>query len=410
VICRTPFGWREVSIADLGHVVTGATPRAADTDSWGDAVDFITPGDQRPGSRDTVAARRLSAAGAARLASRLLPAGSTCVTCIGATIGKTSFTARPAVTNQQINSVVPDESLVTPAYLYYLLTACAPRIARASSGSAAQILNKAQFERLPVRIPPFAEQERATAVLGALDDKIAANGRTAATALALADALFEQALFEQALFEKALFEKTLFEEATAPGRAVSERPLGDLVELRYGRALPAGRRRPGGVPVYGSGGVVGSHDEALVAGPGIIIGRKGTAGAVHWSQRDFFPIDTVFYVLPLAVDVPLECLFFAIRRLRLTTMRSDSAVPGLTRSSVLTSTIRLPRRSATRDFQRTARDLLATREALGEQAAKLATLRDELLVTLMAPAIAVCTASLGVSTVAPAPLTVRGLH
>jgi type I restriction enzyme S subunit len=172
------------------------------------------------------------------------------------------------------------------------------------------------------------------------------------------------------------------------GGAAGERRIGDLAELHYGRALPAGRRRPGDVPVYGSGGVVGSHDRALVAGPGIIIGRKGTAGAVHWSQRDFFPIDTVFYVMPRAADVPLECLLFALRRVRLTVMRSDSAVPGLTRPSVLTSTIRLPGRSATRDFQQMAADLLAMREALGAQSARLATLRDELLATLMATAIA----------------------
>jgi type I restriction enzyme, S subunit len=359
-------------------------------DSWGDVVDFITPGDQRAGNRDAVAARRLSAGGVRRMASRLIPAGSTCVTCIGATIGKTSLTTRPAVTNQQINSVVPDESLITPAFLYYLLTACAPRIAQAASGSAAAIVNKRQFERFPVRVPPLAEQERAAAVLGALDDKIAANERTAANALALADALFEQAM--------------------AHGGAARERRLGDLVDLRYGRALPAARRRPGEVPVYGSGGVVGSHDRALVTGPGIIIGRKGTAGAVHWSQRDFYPIDTVFYVLPRAVDVPLECLFFALRRLRMAAMRSDSAVPGLTRLSVLTSAIRLPGRSATRDFQRMAPDLLAMQEALGAESAQLATLRDELLPALVAPAIGAQAASLGVSTAGGTPLTVRGLH
>jgi len=398
-------GWREARIGDLGRVVTGATPRAGDAGAWGDMVDFLTPGDQRAGSRDAVAARRLSATGAARLASRLVPAGSTCVTCIGATIGKTSFTAAPAVTNQQINSVVPDESRVTPAFLYYLLTAGAPRFARAASGSAAQILNKAQFERLQVRVPPIRDQERAAAVLGALDDKIAANERTAATALALADALFEDALFEKALSQGAQLE-----EAARPGPAVSERQLGDLVELRYGRPLPAARRRPGDVPVYGSGGVAGSHDRALVGGPGIIIGRKGTAGAVHWSQRDFFPIDTVFYVLPRTAEVPLECLFFALRGLRLAAMRSDSAVPGLTRPSVLSCTIRLPRGPAARDFQRAARDLLGTREALAAESVKLAVLRDELLATLMAPAIAAYSASSGVSTMGGAPLTVRGLH
>jgi len=156
--------------------------------------------------------------------------------------------------------------------------------------------------------------------------------------------------------------------------------------------------------------VAGRHDRALVAGPGIIIGRKGTVGAVHWSQRDFFPIDTVFYVLPLAADVPLECLFFALRGLRLAAMSSDSAVPGLTRPSVLTCTIRLPRGSAASGFQRAARDLLATREALAAESVKLAIVRDELLAALMAPAIAAYRASLGVSTAGAAPLTVRGLH
>src|SRR6266700_3203600 len=133
--------WQEVAIGELGRVVTGTTPRAGDAGSWGDEVDFLTPGDRR-------------------LASRLVPAGSTCVTCIGATTGKTSLTARPAVTNQQINSVVPDPAVVRPAFLYYLLTAHAPRIAQAASGSAAPIINKRQFQRFRVQLPPLAEQER----------------------------------------------------------------------------------------------------------------------------------------------------------------------------------------------------------------------------------------------------------
>src|ERR1700745_1504537 len=100
-------GWREVAVLELGRVVTGATPRGADAGAWGDEVDFLTPSDQRGGARDAVAARKLSADGARRLASRLVPAGTTCVTCIGATTGKTSLTTRPAVTNQQIKPVVP---------------------------------------------------------------------------------------------------------------------------------------------------------------------------------------------------------------------------------------------------------------------------------------------------------------
>lgn len=370
--------WREVAIGELGRVVTGATPRAGDAGSWGGEVDFLTPSDQRAGLRDAEAARKLSAAGARRLASRLVPAGSTCVTCIGATTGKTSLTARPAVTNQQINSVVPDPAVVRPAFLYYLLTAQASRIAQAASGSAAPIINKRQFERFRVRLPPLPEQDRAAAILSALDDKVTANERTSGVALDLAEALFEQSLSEQGLPERAPAGHGL---AAAPARTCR---LADIADLRYGKPLPATRRRPGKVPVYGSAGVTGRHDEALVPGPGIIVGRKGTAGAVHWSRHGFFPIDTVFYVVPKpGLHVPPELLFLAIRRAGLSAMRSDSAVPGLSRASALTARVQLPGPAPAAELQRQARPLFELREALAAQSAQLASLRDTLLPQLV---------------------------
>lgn len=378
-----PHGdWRLVPIGDLGRVVTGATPRSAWEEAWGDEVDFITPRDQRAGYRGATATRRLSAAGAARLASRLLPAGATCVTCIGETIGKTSLTAAPAVTNQQINSVVPHPQVSAP-FLYYLLTAYGPRLAQAASGSAARIVNKRQFERFGVLIPSTAEQARIAGLLGALDDKVAANEKTAATALDLADALFDQAM-------------------RGPVRSCQ---LRDLASLRYGRALPAAVRAGGPVPVYGSGGVVGAHDRALVAGPGIIVGRKGAAGTVHWSQRGFWPIDTVFYVAPGRDRVPLEFLFLALRRLGLPSLRGDSAVPGLTRSSVATSQVRLPPGPALRDLAEAARGLLALRSALAVESAQLIGLRDTLL-----PGLVLGAEMSPVSNVVIAPLDQCGLH
>jgi type I restriction enzyme S subunit len=355
----TSGGWHQVRIGDLGRVVTGATPRFADDLAWGDAVDFITPRDQRAGLRAATASRRLSAMGAVRLRSRLLPAGATCVTCIGETIGKTSLTTRPAVTNQQLNSVIPDPSVVLPGFLYYLLTAHGPRIARVASGSAARIVNKRQFEGLTVRIPPLEAQARVVSVLGALDDKITANGRTATTALDLGAALHDRALL-----------------AGGPQRSCR---LAELMDLRYGRALPAPRRVPGEVQVFGSGGVIGTHDRALVTGPGVIVGRKGTAGALYWSQRDFFPIDTVFYVVPASADVPLEFLFFALRGLGLPVLRADSAIPGLTRTSVLTCVVRLPGAAALGDFAHAAGGLLALRDAMSGESARLVSLRDALL-------------------------------
>lgn len=105
----------------------------------------------------------------------------------------------------------------------------------------------------------------------------------------------------------------------------------NLLELCYGKALTTTDRLPGDIPVYGSGGITGYHNEFLVDGPSIIIGRKGTVGSFYWEDRSFFPIDTVFYV---KTKIPLTYCFYLLRTLRLNEMNTDAAVPGLNRNNV----------------------------------------------------------------------------
>jgi type I restriction enzyme, S subunit len=58
--------------------------------------------------------------------------------------------------------------------------------------------------------------------------------------------------------------------------------LGDAIILEYGENLPAVNRSGSGeYPVYGSNGVVGTHDSYLIKEPAIIVGRKGSAGALN---------------------------------------------------------------------------------------------------------------------------------
>lgn len=107
-------------------------------------------------------------------------------------------------------------------------------------------------------------------------------------------------------------------------------PLGSRIELAYGRGLREEDRKPGDVDVYGSNGRVGSHDVALVNGPGILIGRKGTIGAVHYARRPFWPIDTVYYVVPRAGD-DLRFLQHLLDYLPLDFLNAATGVPGLSR-------------------------------------------------------------------------------
>ena len=132
-----------------------------------------------------------------------------------------------------------------------------------------------------------------------------------------------------ALFPAAMVDSELGDipEGWAPVR------IDSLLELAYGKALKKTDRINGNYPVYGSGGVNGSHNKPLVSGPGIIIGRKGTVGSIYWEQQDFCPIDTVFYVKPKA-GVSLEFCFYLLQTLGLSEMNTDAAVPGLNRNNV----------------------------------------------------------------------------
>ncbi len=71
--------------------------------------------------------------------------------------------------------------------------------------------------------------------------------------------------------------------------------IGDILKVNYGKGLKEVKRNPGNISVYGSNGIVGQHNIALTKGPTIIIGRKGSVGAVHFSKEPCWPIDTTLF-------------------------------------------------------------------------------------------------------------------
>ena len=110
--------------------------------------------------------------------------------------------------------------------------------------------------------------------------------------------------------------------------------LEDELEFIYGKSLPAIKRVKGEIPVYGSNGIVDYHNESCFDGPGIIIGRKGTIGAIELSKSNFWSIDTTYKVNMIRENDCLEYWFYFLQTLGLNKMNTHSAVPGLNRNSV----------------------------------------------------------------------------
>lgn len=108
--------------------------------------------------------------------------------------------------------------------------------------------------------------------------------------------------------------------------------IGSILKLNYGKGLPEGTRAKGVVPVYGSNGIVGFHSKPLIDSEGIIIGRKGSVGLVHYSKVPFYPIDTTYYISPEDTDLPIDYLYYLLLHKNLASLKADVGVPGLNRN------------------------------------------------------------------------------
>ncbi len=231
------------------------------------------------------------------------------------------------------------------------------------TGSTMPKLTQGNMNRIPIFAPELKTQRRIAHILGTLDDKIELNRKMNETLEAMAQAIFKSWFIDfdpvkakghlagkyhgddmpRGRAEKLLGQMDpevvkLFPEDFEDSelgripRGWKIYKLGNLIELAYGKALKEEDRLAGNIPVYGSNGQVGFHNEKLVSGPGIIVGRKGNPGTVTWSPTDFFSIDTTFYVVPKNRYSSPYLLYHILRNHHLSSLSADSAVPGLNRN------------------------------------------------------------------------------
>lgn len=244
--------------------------------------------------------------------------------------------------------------------------------------------------------PPPEERQQIASILSSLDDRIALLRETNATLEAIAQAIFKSWFVdfdpvkakaegrepEGMDTETAALFPSEFEESDLGliPKGWAKKRLEDILELVYGKALKATDRIGGDVPVYGSGGVTGYHNKSLVDGPSIIVGRKGTVGSLYWEDRPFFPIDTVFYVIP---KISLSFCYYLLQTLGLDNMNTDAAVPGLNRNNAYRLLFSCPDEAVLVAFSQITNILRRKIHTNLNNIQTLSSLRDTLLPRLM---------------------------
>lgn len=164
---------------------------------------------------------------------------------------------------------------------------------------------------------------------------------------ALAEHLTRARLVDCFNFERVEFEKQIGINTERKKKAgiTSQWPsveFSSVATLEYGSALKEESRVEGEFPVVGSNGIVGYHNEFLIEGPAIVVGRKGSAGKINLIDKNCFPIDTTFYVRLDQEKVLLGYLLPLMKLLDLEELGAGVGVPGLNRNDVHNLKIPLP--------------------------------------------------------------------
>ena len=162
--------WKECRNEDLGKVITGNTPPTAETRYYENGYKlWASPADLCGDKYISRTQTRLTEEGFSK--TRVVPQGTTLVTCIGSTIGKMGMASQEMSTNQQINSVIPYES-TDGQFLYYAIQSQFPRYVKSIAVQAVPIISKGSFEKLTNYRPNIDEQRRIGSFLDLLDRRI----------------------------------------------------------------------------------------------------------------------------------------------------------------------------------------------------------------------------------------------
>ncbi|WP_181021055.1 restriction endonuclease subunit S [Campylobacter hyointestinalis] len=154
---EAPEGWAWARLGSIFSTLTGSTPATKDKSLYGEEYPFYKPADLNGGFMITDSIDHVSEKG--YLSGRIVVPDTVLVTCIGATIGKTGIIRNAGICNQQINAILP-RSEINTEYVYFLM--CSKyeqnQIYVNASATTLPLLNKSQFDKLLVPIPPIMAQ------------------------------------------------------------------------------------------------------------------------------------------------------------------------------------------------------------------------------------------------------------
>jgi type I restriction enzyme S subunit len=149
--------------------------------------------------------------------------------------------------------------------------------------------------------------------------------------------------------------------------------VGDVLTFQRGFDITKNEQSDGDVPIVSSSGVSSFHNKWKARGPGVVIGRKGTLGTVHFLRCNYWPHDTTLWVKDFKGNEPRFLSYF-LRTLKLENFDVGASNPTLNRNHIHKIKIIFPEKIDTQ--QRIAAILSAYDELIENNKRRVALLEN----------------------------------
>ncbi|HEH4644953.1 TPA: restriction endonuclease subunit S [Campylobacter coli] len=168
---KLPQGWEWKSLGEIGEIITGTTPSKNNPNFYGNEYPLFKPSDLNGDMIIKYASDNLSKLGFDN--ARNLPKDTILVVCIGASIGKVGLSGVNGSCNQQINAIIPN-SAFTSKYLFFVCLSnyFQTILKKNASQTTLPIINKTEFSKLQIPLPPLKEQEQIASHLDELSSHV----------------------------------------------------------------------------------------------------------------------------------------------------------------------------------------------------------------------------------------------
>ena len=150
-------GWEYKKLGEIGKIVTGSTPSTKDESNYTPReYCFVKPSDLPSQGIGDIEETEYYVSKVGLSKSRVLPAGSVLVSCIGS-IGKIGILTKEACSNQQINAIIP-QGVIDSRFIAYSLYAQRFVLESIANAPVVPIINKTDFSKIRIGIPPKSTQ------------------------------------------------------------------------------------------------------------------------------------------------------------------------------------------------------------------------------------------------------------